>query len=120
LAFGDHHVRQAECLGDGSPARLSVGQGFENPGMFLVELKERMVFVFVRITFPSTRRGKLTESISLHFEHEQSMQRVKDQKIALAADALVVRVIKAPANRPALAEATEFVRHLDLGFVAIL
>ena len=52
-------------------------------------------------------------------EDEESVQGVEDEEVALAADALVVRVVEAPAYRPALAEATELVRDLDLGFVAV-
>ena len=52
-------------------------------------------------------------------EDEESVHWVEDEEVALAADALVVHVVKAPAYRPALAEAAQLVRDLDLGFVAV-
>jgi hypothetical protein len=87
--------------------------------MLLVELVERMVFVFVRITLPSARWGELTKSISLPLKDEEPMHGVEDEEVSLTTDALVVLVIETPAYRPPLAEAAEFVRHLDLGFVAV-
>ena len=120
LPFGNHFVRQAEGLGDRSPARFCLLQCLEDPVVFLIELIEGMVLVLFRVTLPSAGRGKLAKTISLYLEDEEPVHRVEDQKVALAADALVVHVVKAPAYRPAFAEATELVRHLDLGVVAFL
>ena len=120
LPFGNHHIRQAERLCHRTPARLGLGQRLEDTGVLLVELEEGMVLVIFRIALPSSRRSKLTKAVAFHFQDEQPVHRVKDQKVALAAGSLVVHVVEAPAYCPALAEAAEFVRDLDLGYVAFL
>ncbi len=73
----------------------------------VIELIEGMVLVLFRITLPSAGRGKLAKTCPLHFEDEESVHGVEDQEVALAADTLVIRVIKPPSYRPGFAKAAE-------------
>lgn len=119
LSFWNEFVRQADGLGHGMPARHHRIEGAQDAGVFLIELEERVVAVLLRIALPGPGRGELAEAVVLHLEDEEAVERVEDEEVALAPHAVVVRVVEAPADRPALAELGEEAGDLDLVLVAV-